>query len=250
MSETVQSDLSRDWDLAPDREERPDCRRDLRHLRLRSEEDPENTVRARCKRWQCESCGHRLRMGLIEELERVTEERPELRRLLTLTVGAQGPSSVEDQHEYITECWDRLNRRLKRRYPDLSFVSVRHEGDENGRAHLHLLVDRYLPQGMLSRHAAAVGLGEVVDIRRVNARNAVHYISAYLGRGALADLPKGLHRYSSSVDLDLDPWNPDDDGEESEESWVAEAWDPVIDRWLPATRGDWVPQPGRPPPPD
>jgi hypothetical protein len=188
-------------------------------------------------------------MGLIEELERVTEERPEMRRLLTLTVGSQGPRRVEDQHRYITECWESLCKRLRRRYPDLSYIAIRHEGDERGRAHLHLLVDRYLPQSMLSGHAQAVGLGEVVDIRRVNARNAVHYVSAYLGRGALAQLPKGLHRYSSSGDLDLDPWNPGDTEADSGGQWVTEAWDPVVEQWLSAVQGDWVAD-DRPPPSD
>ena len=246
MTETAQSRLTEHTDLQPE-EPRPDCRRDLDHLRLRSVEDPEETAPARCKQWQCACCGHRLRMGLIEELERVTEERPELRRLVTLTVGAQGPSDPEQQHGYITECWDRLKRRIDRRWPGMSYVLIRHEGDENGRAHIHLLVDRYLPQGWLSRAAAGVGLGEVVDIRRVNARNAVHYLSAYLGRGALADLPEGLHRYSSSADLDIDPWNPGEDVEQPDEEWVAEAWDPVVEQWLPAVKGDWLPD-DRPPP--
>ena len=246
MTATAQSELTDHLDLTSE-EPRPDCRRDLDHLRLRSVEDPERTAPARCKQWKCACCGHRLRMGLIEELERVTGERPELRRLVTLTVGRQGPSVVEDQHEYITGCWDDLSDRMRRRYGDVSYVLIRHEGDENGRAHIHLLVDRYLPQEWLSQAAAGVGLGEVVDIRRVNARNAVHYLSAYLGRGALADLPKGLHRYSSSADLDIDPWNPGENAEQLDEQWVAEAWDAVVEQWLPAVQGDWV-LGDRPPP--
>lgn len=247
MSETPQSRLTEHLDLGAG-EPRPDCRRDLQHLRLRSAETGE-TAPARCKQWKCACCGHRLRMGLIEELERITEERPALRRLVTLTVGREGPSKPERQHEYITECWDNLHSRLRRAYGDVSYVLIRHEGDDNGRAHVHLLVDRYVPQEWLSQAAAEVGLGEVVDIRRVDARNAVHYLSAYLGRGALADLPKGTHRYSSSEDLDLDPWNPGEDEEQPGEKWIAEAWDPVIEKWLPAVRGDWLPD-DRPPPPE
>jgi hypothetical protein len=63
-----------------------------------------------------------------------------------------------------------------------------------------------------------VGLGRVVDIRRVNARNAAHYLTSYLGRGALAELPKGLRRYGSSSDISLEVRGggdrDDDDGDD------------------------------------
>ena len=40
----------------------------------------------RCNQWDCYCCGHRMRMNLIEEIERVIDERPETRRFLTLTL--------------------------------------------------------------------------------------------------------------------------------------------------------------------
>lgn len=98
---------------------------------------------------------------------------------------------------------DALRTEINDRYPGLSYVWIRHEGDENGRPRLHLLVNRYLDQSALSVMTERVGLGPLVDIRRVNARNAAHYLTSYLGQGALADLPKGLQRYGSSADIDL-----------------------------------------------
>lgn len=238
-----QTELADHVDLVPDRD-RPDCREDLQHLRFRS--DDGDTAAVRCKSWSCECCGHRLRMGLIEEMERITDERPELRRLLTLTVGKQGPSDVPSQHSFITDRWNALRTELRDRYPSLSFILVRHEGDRRGRAHVHLLVDRFIPQGMLSQLTHRVGLGRVVDIQRVNARNAVHYVSSYLGRGALADLPRGAHRYSSSADIDIDPWNPGDDEGTDDREWHVEAFDEVVEDWTSASRADWM----RRPPPD
>ena len=128
-----------------------------------------------------------------------------MRRLLTWTVSPdQGPTETEAQHEYITQRFNALRTELNDLYGDLSYVWIRHEGDENGRPHLHLLVDRYLDQSVLSALAARVGLGEVVDIRRVNARNAAKYLTSYLGKGTLANLPKGLRRYGSSADISLE----------------------------------------------
>ncbi|OAQ51058.1 hypothetical protein HTG_19185 [Natrinema mahii] len=191
-------------------------------------------------------------MGLIEEIERITQERPEMRRFLTLTVDARAPASKERKHEYITDRWNALRTELRDRYPNLSYLWVRHEGDERDRPHLHLLVDRYLPQQELSRLSERVGLGSIVDIRRVDARNAAHYISAYLGRGALSFLPDGSRRYGSSADVDLDPRDPGgDDGGALEEEWSLVAWDPIVEGWVSSTSGDFRRNPDRPdPPPD
>lgn len=246
-TEGEQTRLGDHLDLAGDRDDRPDCREDLQHLRYQNEETGE-TAAYRCGSWDCECCGHRLRMSLIEEIERITKERPEMRRFLTLTVDASAPVGRENQHEYITDRWNALRTELRDRYEDLSFLWVRHEGDERDRPHLHLLVDRYLPQSELSMLSKRVGLGEVVDIRRVNARNAAHYISAYLGRGALSHLPDGARRYGSSADVDLDPRNTSGDDEES--PWMLAAYDEIVEGWVGASPGDFRRSTDREPPPD
>jgi hypothetical protein len=81
----------------------------------------------------------------------------------------------------------------------------------------------------------------------VNARNAAHYISAYLGRGALSFLPEGSRRYGSSADVDLDPRSTGDD-EESE--WILTAYDRFAEGWMSACSGDFVRSVDRKPPPD
>jgi hypothetical protein len=184
-----------------DESHRYDCRRTYHNFELEAEDG--ETAGYRCNSWDCYCCAHRMRMNLIEEMERVVTQRPEMRRFLTLTVDTNTPGGTADHHEYITDRWNALRTEINDRYPGLSYIWVRHEGDENGRAHLHLLVDRYLPQSMLSNLSKRVGLGEVVDIRRVNARNAAKYLTSYLGKGALANLPKGLRRYGSSSDINL-----------------------------------------------
>jgi hypothetical protein len=144
-----------------------------------------------------------MRMNLIEELERLVDERPELRRFLTLTIDpARAPADTEEQHEYLTDRFNALRTSLNDRYDGLSYVWVREEGEE-GHPHLHLIVDRYLPQNELSMIAERVGLGEIVDIRRVNARNMAKYLTKYLTKGSMADLPDGARRYGSSQDIDL-----------------------------------------------
>jgi hypothetical protein len=197
-----QSTLDDHADLTgDDDEDRYDCRHIYENMELEAEDG--ETAGFRCGSWSCYCCAHRMRMNFIEELERLVEVRPELRRFLTLTLDpATAPNDQKEQHQYLTKRFNALRTELNDRYDDLSYIWVREEG-EGDNPHLHLVVDRFLPQEELSTISRRVGLGEVVDIRRVNARNMAKYLTKYLTKGSMADLPKGARRYGSSADIDL-----------------------------------------------
>ena len=216
-AETEQSELEDHLDLGNSAEspDRYDCREIYRNMELESEEG--DTAPFRCNSWDCYCCAHRMRSNLIEELDRLVEERPELRRLLTLTLDPDtAPDDQGDQHAYLTERFNALRTELRDRWPDLSYVWIREEG-ESDNPHLHLLVDRYMDQSELSRLSSRVGLGHIVDIRRVNARNAARYLTKYLTKGAFHDLPDGARRYGSSADISLNVRGGDSD--ESGPEW-------------------------------
>ena len=201
--DTEQSALDDHLSLSEDDDDddRYDCRDIYRNMELEAEDG--ETAPFRCNSWDCYCCAHRMRCNLVEELDRLIEERPELRRLLTLTLDPETAPAVQDeQHRYLTERFNALRTELNDRYDGLSYVWIREEGD-SGNPHLHLLVDRFIPQSDLSMMSERVGLGRVVDIRRVNARNAARYLTKYLTKGALHDLPDGARRYGSSADIDL-----------------------------------------------
>ena len=202
-ADTEQSELEDHVDLGSSVEgtDRYDCRQIYQNMELESDEG--DTAPFRCNSWDCYCCAHRMRSNLIEDLDRLVEERPELRRLLTLTLDPEkAPDAQEDQHAYLTERFNALRTELRDRYPDLSYIWIREEG-ESDNPHLHLLVDRYMDQSELSRLSSRVGLGHIVDIRRVNARNAAKYLTKYLTKGAFHDLPDGARRYGSSADISL-----------------------------------------------
>jgi hypothetical protein len=230
--ETEQSSLSEFGTAAEtgDESDRYDCRAIYSNMEMEAEDG--EIAAFRCNSWDCYCCAHRMRMNLIEELDRLIEERPELRRLLTLTLDPENaPADQEAQHRYLTERFNALRTELSDRYGDLSYVWVREEG-ESDNPHLHLLVDRYLDQSELSEMAARVGLGEVVDIRRVNARNAARYLTKYLTKGALHDLPDGANRYGSSQDIDLAVRGPTEDSDDGRE------WDLMMNDWNIVEDGD------------
>lgn len=174
-----------------------------------------DTAPYRCDSWECYCCGYKMRQNLVEEIQRITRERPELSRMLTLTLDpADAPAAQDEQHKYITERWNALRTRLKREIGDFSYIWVREE-QKNGMPHIHALVSRYLPQSVVSAAWSELGGGEVVDIRQPdNIEKAAHYIGKYLTKDAMSGLPDGIRRYGSSSDLELDVrGNSDSDGD-------------------------------------
>ena len=182
---------------------RYDCRRVYSNFEFESSDG--EIAPYRCGSWECYCCGYRMRQNLVEEIERVTSERPELSRLMTLTLDpAKAPGDRERQHFYITERWNALRTAITREIGSFSYVWVREEQD-SGLPHMHILVSRYLPQEWLSRRWSSVGGGEVVDIRQIDrVDRAAHYIGKYLTKSALSGFPKGIRRYGSSQDIRLE----------------------------------------------
>jgi hypothetical protein len=145
-----------------------------------------------------------MRMNLIEEIQRITHERPDMSRLLTLTLDpSTAPRHPDDQHRYLTERWNALRTAINREHGDLSYIWIREEQD-SGLPHIHVLVSRYLPQSWIKSRWSELGAGEIVDIRAVDRLEKVaHYVGKYLTKNALSGLPDGIRRYGSSQDLSL-----------------------------------------------
>jgi hypothetical protein len=203
----------------------------------------------RCGSWDCYCCGYKMRQNLIEEIQRITSERPEMCRMLTLTLDpANAPPDPDEQHQYITERWNALRTRLKREIGDFSYIWVREE-QENGLPHLHALVSRFLPQGTVATAWSDLGGGEIVDIRKIeHLDKAAHYVGKYLTKEALTGLPDGIRRYGSSADLDLDVRGSGD----SEGDWRLLKEDPVTNVPRPVVKADFIRDPDSRdnPPPD
>lgn len=195
---------------------RYDCRDTYENFRFEAEETREDEERPptssfRCGQWNCYCCGYRMRMNLVEEVQRVVSERPEMRRFLTLTLDrGKLPAEVRDDHkaltEHLMETWRKFRTYVEREYGQFSFIWVKEQGDENeDHWHLHVLVSQYMEQEWVSEAWSAVGGGEVVDIRYVDRCEKVgHYLGKYLTKNALSGFPKHVQRYNSSEDIELD----------------------------------------------
>lgn len=71
--------------------------RERRSVRENMQESTQELMVARAadgpggQRWDCYCCGYRMRQCLVEEIQRVCNERPELSRLLTLSLAPPSP---------------------------------------------------------------------------------------------------------------------------------------------------------------
>ena len=181
-----------------------------------------------------------MRQNLVEEIGRICRERPDMSRLLTLTLDMTKVPDSAEAHKYITQRWNALRTRLKREVGDFSYIWVREE-QKNGAPHLHAIVSRYLPQKVVSRSWSDLGGGEVVDIRKVDrVEKAAHYVGKYLTKEAFTDLPDGIQRYNSSADLELNVRGGSDDDQESDLELLKE------DHHFEALTGDEIVVPVRP----
>ncbi len=128
-----------------------------------------------CGSYRCDRCRNpklkrvRARIGEI-----ATEHK--LQRMATLTLDGKRVPRGKTTDRYIRECWREMRVVLSRKYGEsLKFVGAL-EFQQNGMAHLHVLLGVYIPQAWLSVAWESIGGGRVVDIRYVD----VHRVSAYL----------------------------------------------------------------------
>lgn len=215
--------------------DRYDCRQAFSELFFAGPDDA--TAPYRCDSWDCYCCGYRMRQNLVEEIKRVTTERPAIRRLMTLTLDpSMAPASREEQHRHLTERWNALRTAISREIGDFSFIWVREEQD-SGLPHLHILVSRFIEQSWLSRRWAELGGGEIVDIRHVDrVEKAAHYIGKYLTKNAMSGLPDGTRRYGSSQDIDLDVRG----GGDSDDEWELLKEDEILGGPRPVVNADFI----------
>lgn len=158
--------------------------------------------RFRCKCWRCECCGPRKAARLRRAIVRVATAK-DLRRFLTLTLDP-ATCTPEDSIRHIRQCWNKFRTALKREYgTSISFITIL-ELQKSGYAHLHVLIDRYIPQPWISSAWQAMGGGKIVFIKQVDIQRVAPYLSKYLTKDLLlADFRRRQRRYTTSRDIKL-----------------------------------------------
>ncbi|HYK37040.1 rolling circle replication-associated protein [Alloacidobacterium sp.] len=157
--------------------------------------------RVGCKCWDCGGCAPRRAAAYCIRIAQ-TAEKLKLNKLLTLTLD---PSKLDgaDSTRYINEVFADFRVYLRRKLGHSpAYIRVL-EYQKNGNAHLHVLLNCYLPQDWVSEAWSAVGGGRIVDIKRVDLHRVSRYLSKYLTKQMLLCAPKRARRVTTSRCIQL-----------------------------------------------
>src|SRR5262249_38506980 len=135
-----------------------------------------------CKSYRCSRCRPPKLKEVRSRICRAAEKH-KLNKMATLTLDRKRLTRHEQRHtdRYIRECWRSMRVLLARQCgkKSIPFVGVL-EFQQNGMAHLHILLAEYIPQKWLSIAWQKVGGGRYVDIRYVDVHRVSAYLSSYL----------------------------------------------------------------------
>lgn len=150
-------------------------------------------IRLGCNSWNCPECGQRKAIVLGNRVRSGFDG--ERVRLMTLTTA--GRHSLRRHIEILKSSWNRLRLWLSRHCGLKKFFWVLEFGGKNGRPHLHILINVFVKQSLLSTVAKRCGFGPIVDIREVKTGGGFGYVFKYLkkdmGSTAGAASLKGAH---------------------------------------------------------
>ena len=148
-----------------------------------------------CKCWNCPRCGPRKANRYRKAIGQLAEAH-RLNILLTLTLDPKKLNG-EDSTRYINRLFRHFRTYLKRKlHRAPKYIRIL-EHQKNGNAHLHILLNGYIPQEWISNAWASLGGGQIVDIRRVTMRSVSHYLSKYLTKQMLLSAPKRSRRVTT-----------------------------------------------------
>jgi len=161
-------------------------------------------LRHRCKGYRCGRCGPRKRRQLSRRLGQLATEH-KLFRMLTLTLDPAKMPPGTDSIKYIRGVvWRKMRVYLARRLRRTVAYEAILELQGNGRAHLHVLIDAFIPWEWVRAAWGALGGGHV-RIEKIDVRNVSAYLSKYLTKDPERELPSGVRHVTTSRGLVIWP---------------------------------------------
>ena len=166
--------------------------------------DVSDCLRVMCKSYGCSVCGPRKAVRLRKAIASKALELS-LTRFLTLTLDPKRIPPGADPVKYIRgEVWAKFRTYLKRKHGRVVVYIAVLEFTKAGVPHLHVLVDRYIPQAWISRAWEALGGGRIVYIERVHDMHRMaRYLAKYLTKDVILSAPKEVRRWTTSRGIKL-----------------------------------------------
>jgi hypothetical protein len=158
-------------------------------------------LRSDCQTYSCGYCGERKARKVRKAITQKAVDL-KLQRMLTLTLDPRKVSS-KDSIQHIRKTWSKFRVYLKRKYKtQVTFIAVL-ELQKSGMAHLHVLVDRFIPHAWISESWESIGGGKIVHVQFVDIHRVAVYLTKYLTKEMLINLPGKTKRYTTSRNICL-----------------------------------------------
>jgi len=156
-----------------------------------------------CKQWICLFCGPDMKKKLQRNLLPIAAAK-KLDRLITLTKSFKGVTqdqAVGEIKKYWVKFRNQLQRFLKMKSKKRTSYFACIELFKSGYPHIHLLVDTYVPQNILSMYWRKASSGGKVHVKQLDSPSkAVYYVTKHLDS---LILPKGIRRVMASRNIKL-----------------------------------------------
>lgn len=130
----------------------------------------------KCKSWTCDKCRVKKAKKYSERTFRLFQGVPHVR---FLTVTFDRSRSLRETWEFAPVAWNRFRTAFTKKYGKTRFVRVV-EPQKDGYPHYHILLDRYIPAGWLTRELKSAGFGPIRDIQLISSRDGFYYVLKYL----------------------------------------------------------------------
>ena len=143
----------------------------------------------RCHSWFCPRCAGRKARKFAQAALAYFEGE----RLSFFTVTAPPTDTPRTSVRDFAGRWNILRTEITRHVKGFKYVRVIERQPGTGRAHYHLIINRYIPHQILKKAVKNAGFGKIYDIRSISSTDAFYYVLKYL-RKPLVD-----SEYSQSI---------------------------------------------------
>jgi len=130
----------------------------------------------RCHSFFCPKCARRkARKFAKAAMAYFTNER-----LSFFTLTAPPTDTPRESVRLFATRWNILRTRITEHVKAFKYVRVLERQPGTGRAHYHIIVNRFIPHSLLQKEIKNAGFGKIYNIRSISSTDAFYYVLKYL----------------------------------------------------------------------
>jgi len=130
----------------------------------------------RCHSWFCPKCAKRKARKFAKAALAYFEGE----RLSFFTLTADPADTPRESVRLFATRWNILRTRIAENVKAFKYVRVLERQPGTGRAHYHIIVNRYIPHSLLQKEIKNAGFGKIYNIRKISGTDAFYYVLKYL----------------------------------------------------------------------